>query len=264
MLLTLVLGAVIGCIMGLTGAGGGILAVPVLVFGLHMSMTAAGPIGLLAVGIAAAFGAIAGLRKGIVRYKAAMLIAATGVLLTPLGAWLAHRLDTRVLSVVFALVLLRVAFRSLREFRHAGANDCPRADLPCIRSAAHGRFIWNSQCALRLAGIGSLAGVLSGLLGVGGGFVIVPALQRYTDLVMQSVVATSLAVIALISLAGVTTSVFFGHFDFAAGLPFSAGAIGGMLLGNLLASRFQPRHLKGAFGLICLIVSCALIAKAVT
>lgn len=263
MLLTLLLGALIGCVMGLTGAGGGILAVPVLVFGLHMSITNAGPIGLLAVGIAAAIGAIAGLRKGIVRYKAAMLIAATGVVLTPLGTWLAHQLDTRILSVAFALVLLRVALRSLRDFRQPGAGECTRADLPCIRRAANGRFIWTSQCALRLAGIGGVAGVLSGLLGVGGGFVIVPALQRYTDLVMQSVVATSLAVIALISLAGVTTSIFSGHFDFTAGLPFSGGAIVGMLLGNLLTTRFHPRHLKGAFGAICLLVAVGLLIKAV-
>lgn len=262
MLLTLLLGAVIGCVMGLTGAGGGILAVPVLVFGLHMSITDAGPIGLLAVGIAAAVGAVAGLRKGIVRYKAALLIAATGVVLTPLGTWLAHRLDTRLLSVAFALVLLRVAFRSLREFHQPGTGECARADLPCIRRAANGRFIWTSQCALRLAGIGSIAGVLSGLLGVGGGFVIVPALQRYTDLVMQSVVATSLAVIALISLAGVTTSIFSGHFDFATGLPFSGGAMIGMLIGNMITARFHPHHLKGAFGAICLVVAISLVLKA--
>lgn len=261
MLLSLFLGALVGCVMGLTGAGGGILAVPVLVFGLHMTIAEAGPIGLLAVGIAAAIGAVVGLRKGIVRYKAALLIAGTGVLLTPLGSWLAHRLDTRVLSAVFAVVLLRVAYKSIREGLLGRQETVPRADLPCIRSATHGRFIWTSQCALRLSAMGSIAGLLSGLLGVGGGFVIVPALQRYTDLAMQSVVATSLAVIALISLSGVASSIFSGHFDFMLGVPFSCGAVVGMLIGNLLAARFASHHLKLTFGCVCVAVAVGLIAK---
>ncbi|HWU85370.1 MAG TPA: sulfite exporter TauE/SafE family protein, partial [Rhodocyclaceae bacterium] len=176
-------------------------------------------------------------------------------------SWLAHRLDTRVLGAVFALVLLRVAYKNLKEGRLGHADTVAQAELPCIRSSAHGRFIWTSQCALRLSGMGIVAGLLSGLLGVGGGFVIVPALQRYTDLAMQSVVATSLAVIALISLSGVASSVLGGRFDYALGLPFAAGAVVGMLLGGRLAARYHPRHLKTAFGLVCLVVAVGLLAK---
>ena len=126
MLIVLGLGLVVGIILALTGAGGGILAVPLLVFGIQMGVAQAGPIGLLAVGMAAALGAVLGLREGIVRYRAAMLIAAAGMLLSPLGLWLAHRLDNRWLSVLFALVLLLVAFRTFRLARRPRNRDATR------------------------------------------------------------------------------------------------------------------------------------------
>ena len=90
-LLAILLGSVVGVVLALTGAGGGILAVPLLVFGLHLPMQQAAPIGLLAVGLAAALGAALGLREGIVRYRAATLIRVTGMLLAPFGIWLAQR-----------------------------------------------------------------------------------------------------------------------------------------------------------------------------
>jgi len=77
------LGAIVGLILALTGAGGAILAVPLLVFGLHLRMAEAGPIALLAVGVSAAVGALIGLRAGIVRYRAAAMMAASGVLASP-------------------------------------------------------------------------------------------------------------------------------------------------------------------------------------
>lgn len=260
---SIALGMVIGFVMGLTGAGGGILAVPVLVIFLHLSITQAGPIGLLAVGISAAIGAGVGLRAGIVRYKAALLMAVSGALFAPLGSLLAHWLDTRILTLGFALIMLRIGFKGIREGRQGKTESVDQADFPCIRHAEHGRFIWTSKCATRLAGMGALTGLLSGLLGVGGGFVIVPALQRYTDLVMQSVVATSLAVIALVSLSGVTASILSGHFDFATGLPFTGGAVAGLLLGNQLTARLPARHLKMAFGIVCLVVAVSLVVKTV-
>ncbi|WP_241137097.1 TSUP family transporter, partial [Achromobacter xylosoxidans] len=83
------LGLCIGASLGLTGAGGGILAVPALMFGLHMSLAQAAPVALIAVGAASAVGAIQGLRSGLVRYKAALLMAITGAITAPLGLALA-------------------------------------------------------------------------------------------------------------------------------------------------------------------------------
>lgn len=266
-MIALGLGLVVGVILALTGAGGGILAVPLLVFGLQMSVAQAGPIGLLAVGMAAALGAILGLRDGIVRYRAAFLIATTGMLVSPFGLWLARRIDNRWLSVLFALVLLLVAARTWHQARQGklassepsqATGDAP----PCMRDVQSGRFIWTSSCARALALSGTVAGLLSGLLGVGGGFVMVPALQRYTNLAMRSVVATSLAVIALVSVSGVAASAATGGIAWGVALPFSAGALAGMLGGRLVSSRLAGPHLQIGFAIVSAAVAVGMIVKA--
>ncbi|HEU4852200.1 MAG TPA: sulfite exporter TauE/SafE family protein [Telluria sp.] len=262
MLTVLGLGLVVGVILALTGAGGGILAVPLLVFGIGMSVAEAGPIGLLAVGIAAALGALLGLREGIVRYRAALLIAAAGMLLAPLGLWLAQRIDNRWLGILFAMVLLLVAVRTFRQAtRPAAAPAGAGAPHPCRRDPATGRFIWTSSCARALALSGTVAGLLSGLLGVGGGFVMVPALQRYTDLPMKSVIATSLAVIALVSVAGVATSALTGGLAWKVALPFSAGALAGMLAGRAVSARLAGPHLQIGFAAVSAAVAIGMIGR---
>lgn len=261
MLIPLGLGLIVGIILALTGAGGGILAVPLLVFGMGMGVADAGPIGLLAVGMAAALGAVLGLRDGRVRYRAAALIAVSGMLVSPLGLWLAQRIDNRWLSVLFALVLLNVAYRTFRARKQQPDAQSTRVDKPCRLDPGTGRFTWTAPCARAFAGSGLGAGLLSGLLGVGGGFVIVPALQRFSDLDIKSVVATSLAVIALVSVAGVAGSAATGGLVWSVALPFSAGALAGMLGGRAVSARLGGPHIQLAFAVISALVALGMIAK---
>jgi hypothetical protein len=262
MLTSLGLGVAIGVILALTGAGGGILAVPALVFGAGQSVAQAGPVGLLAVGMAAALGAFLALRRGTVRYRAAMLISVTGMLLSPAGLWLAHRIANRWLTLVFALVLIYVAYRTWRKANAAAAGEEKASGAPpCVRSDEDGRFIWTSRCARSLALSGGVAGLLSGLLGVGGGFVMVPALQRFTDLDMKSIVATSLAVIALVSATGVISSAVAGTLNWPVAIPFSAGALAGMLAGRVVSARLAGPHMQKGFALVSSLVAIGMIAK---
>lgn len=258
------LGILTGAILALTGAGGGILAVPLLVYGAGMGIAQAGPLGLLAVGMAAALGAALGLRAHIVRYRAALLIAAAGMALSPLGLWLAHQLDNRMLTMLFAVVLGLVAYRT---YRQAGRQRSPdanrRAPPPCVRNAGTGRFIWTAPCARVLAMSGAIAGLLSGLLGVGGGFVMVPALRSHTDLAMDAVVATSLAVIALVSATGVASSAVSGNLDVFAAAPFCAGSLAGMLAGRQLSARVAGPHLQRGFALVAALVAMGMAGKTV-
>ena len=260
----LLLGLTVGVILALTGAGGGILAVPLLVFGADLSMAEGGPIGLMAVGLAATLGATMGLRSGTVRYKAALLIAGVGIVASPLGLWLAQRIPNRPLIILFAFVLLYVAFRvfqkSMTPAIGAGLRVSER-EPPCRMDSARGKLNWTAPCARALALSGMLAGGLSGLLGVGGGFVMVPALQRYTDLTTQSIVATSLAVIALVSASGVLASAAAGHLQWAVALPFSAGALAGMLGGRLVAARLAGPHLQKGFAIVSALVAVALLVR---
>jgi uncharacterized membrane protein YfcA len=263
MLIATGLGLVVGVILALTGAGGGILAVPLLVFGVGMSVAQAGPIGLLAVGMAAALGAVLGLKAGIVRYRAAMLISATGMLLSPVGLWLAHRTDNRWLSVLFALILLFVASKTYRKAtgRLPVRDSVADPEQPCVRDGGTGRFVWTARCARSLALSGTVAGLLSGLLGVGGGFVMVPVLQRYTDLEMKATVATSLAVIALVSVTGVVSSAVSGAMNWAIGIPFAVGALVGMVAGRVVSERLAGPQLQIGFAAVSATVAIGMIAK---
>ncbi|MDP2248351.1 MAG: sulfite exporter TauE/SafE family protein, partial [Nitrosomonadales bacterium] len=206
MVLTLMLlGMAIGLVMAVTGAGGGIIGVPILVLVAGFSVQQAIPVALMAVFVAALLGAYIGWRKNYVRYRAALLMAIMGAILAPLGLWLGHQVNHQLLNLIFSLLLTVLALRALtKKETLLEGNETFEQFTPCIRDDGTGRFQWTSRCAKFLAASGGLAGLMSGLLGVGGGFVIVPALQKYTDLNVLSVVSTSLAVTALISLTVVT------------------------------------------------------------
>jgi uncharacterized protein len=263
LLLTALLGAVVGLVLALTGAGGGIIAVPLLVFGLNLPMQQASPIGLLAVGLAASLGALLGLRQGILRYRAAILIGGFGIALAPAGVWLAQRIPNQPLMFAFALVLLWTAYQMLRRtLRQVDEAERAAQQHPCVLDPEVGKLAWTRPCARSLAGTGMLSGLLSGLLGVGGGFVIVPALTRYTNLPAESILATSLGVIALVALGGVSAAAVSGSISWAIALPFSAGAATGLIAGRLIGSRLEGKRLQQGFALLCLIVAGLLAARA--
>jgi uncharacterized membrane protein YfcA len=247
------LGGVVGLILALTGAGGGILAVPLLLFVLGLGIAEAAPIALLAVALAAGIGAVMGLRLGIVRYRAAALMAGLGMLASPLGLWLARRVPNTPLTVLFAAVLAYVAVRMFRQTVASQGRirrDAPATPQPCHLDNGSGRFVWTAACTRALAFTGLGAGFLSGLLGVGGGFVIVPALKKATDAPLHAIVATSLAVITLVSIAGVVSTSISGHMNWSIGAPFAAGAVAGMLGGRLIADRLSGPRLQQAFALL--------------
>ena len=257
------LGIAIGVVLGATGAGGAILSVPLLTLVLHLSVNQAGPIGLLAVTVASSIAAILGLREGIVRYKAAALMAATGLLLSPAGFYLAHRVPNTPLVVLFVFVLIWVATRMWR-------NPQPSLDVPsaiseptfsCEQSASSGKFIWTLPCARALALTGGIAGFLSGLIGVGGGFIVVPSLKANTNLEMRSVVATSLAVIALVSAGGVAVSASHGGLDWSLGLPFTLGTVLGMLVGRYLGKQIPQQMLSRGFATLAFIAAALMLQK---
>ncbi|CAJ0774255.1 sulfite exporter TauE/SafE family protein [Ralstonia holmesii] len=257
------LGAVVGLILALTGAGGAILAVPLLLFVLRLNVAEAAPVALLAVGLSAAVGAAIGLRAGIVRYRAAMLMALAGTVFSPAGLWLAHRLPNGPLTLLFAAVL---AFVALRMFKQASASAPHRAETeqhsqPCQLDNQTGRFVWTASCtrALALSGIG--AGFLSGLLGVGGGFVIVPALKKATNAPVHSIVATSLAVITLVSASGVITTALSGRMNWQIGVPFATGAMLAMLGGRVVAGQLSGHRLQQGFAFIAGLIAIGMVAK---
>lgn len=253
------LGAIVGLILALTGAGGGVLAVPLLIFGLHLPIQEASPVGLLAVGVASLLGALMGLRDGVVRYRAASVIGLTGMVVAPLGVWLAHRLPAQPLMLAFAVVLAWTAWRM------SGLGKAPLSHAetppPCQVNPQQGRLRWTPPCALALGGTGAISGLLSGLLGVGGGFVIVPSLTRFSNLDALSIATTSLGVIAIVAVGGITAASHYGSLNLAVALPFGAGATLALLGGRSLARKLSPKMLQRAFAVVSALVALLMVAR---
>jgi len=201
-----------------------------------------------------------------VRYRAAALIGVTGMLLAPLGVQLARLVPNPPLTAAFACVLGWVALRTWRQSRRGAVDHLDgaqtRSQLPCVVEPDAQRLTWTTPCAWALAGTGAVAGLLSGLLGVGGGFVIVPSLSHYTNLTARSIVATSLAVIALVSVGGVAAAAWQGGIDWQVAGPFAAGAVAALLAARPIAARVAGKRLQQAFAAVSAAVAALLLARA--
>jgi uncharacterized protein len=267
------IGVIVGLVLGLTGAGGSILAVPLLMAGMNWSVVQAAPVALIAVAAAAAFGTWHAWRQGIVRYRAALVMAALGVLLAPLGLAAAHVLPLTGLTLAFALILVVVAVRlwlqarrapeEARVLRAALRTESDPASTPVCRLSPHsGRLVWTRPCMAVMALCGAATGLLSGLFGVGGGFVIVPALRAVTDLSMASAVATSLMAIALISGGTLSIALVQGFTPpLVQALPFAAAALAGMAGGRWLAPRIGGPRLQQGFAVLMAAAAVGLAAE---
>jgi hypothetical protein len=264
-LITPTLGILVGILMGLTGAGGGILSVPLLVFFLGLPIAEAAPIALCAVALASGIGAILGLRDKILRYKAASFMAVFGLVLSPIGLWLAPQIPNSPLQIIFSLILVYVALRLLKQASNEikGIPEENRKPPPCLINPAVGKLQWTLPCARALMAAGSIAGFLSGLLGVGGGFIIVPALKRFTDLPLTSIVATSLGVLAIITGGGAIFSAASGSLNISVAAPFALAALGGLLIGLLLGKKLSGPHTQLIFSIFTLLIGISLLIKGV-
>jgi uncharacterized membrane protein YfcA len=267
MLLTIALGALIGVVLALTGAGGGVLAVPLLIFSLRLSVAEAAPVALLATALAGGTGALLGLRSATVRYRAAGLMAALGIAAAPVGIWLGLHIANGPLTAAFAAVLVYSSVRALLRAQaraafplDAASASAPRPAPPCAFDPVAGRLRWTPRCARALGFAGLASGVLAAMLGVGGGFVIVPALARVTDLDMRSITATSLAVVTLVSIGSLAAIWFAGApIAWRIALPFAGGALAGLLTGRRVALGISAARLQQGYAVLCLCVAGLLL-----
>ena len=250
-------GLVIGVLLGLTGAGGGILAVPALMTTQGWTVAQAAPVGLLAVTLSALVGTFEGLFKRIVRYRAALWIALISIPTARYGVHLADIVSPVWLTLAFSLVMLIVAYRIFFN------KVTDHGNAPCKVNQSTGRLIWNVKTASFLAGIGVVAGLLTGLLGVGGGFVIVPALRKFTDLDMRSIVATFLMIIFLIGGVSISADVLDGfQYPVSVTLTFVLACIVGMLIGRSLMQRIDSNKVQKIFATTVVGVAMYLIYSA--
>ncbi|MCG8599650.1 MAG: TSUP family transporter [Verrucomicrobiales bacterium] len=247
-LLTVIYGTVIGISLGLTGGGGSIFAVPLLIYGLHSGVREAVGISLAAVGATALFGALMQLRPGQMEAKTAILFALAGTAGAPLGTWLGARVSDVVILTGFAAMMLAIGIRMWRQKSDSPVSAASGNRRNLCERKDDGSLIPGTRCIIALVTSGFLVGVLSGLFGVGGGFLIVPVLVLVSGMDIHRAVASSLLVISLICVSGVVSFIWQGGtIPPLLSLLFIGGGLLGMFTGSRLRKQFSPQTLRRIF-----------------
>lgn len=264
-LLTLLLGVLVGFSLGLTGGGGAIFAVPLLVYGLGVPAREAVGVSLLTVGSTALVGFLQRAGRGMVEFPTGLLFAIAGMLGAPVGAWLADRIPEALLLSLFALLMLVIAIRMWTKAQDAAAR------LPIImednagptcRRDPEGKLRLTSRCAMLLGLVGLGSGLLSGMFGVGGGFIIVPALVMFSGMGMQRAIGTSLLVITLISASATANHLLAGKdLTLTTAGMFTAGSLAGLFAGSGLAQRLAGPVLQKVFAAAIVAVALYVIIR---
>ena len=234
------LGFAIGLSLGLLGGGGSILTVPALVYVVGQSPQAAVTASLVIVGANSMMGAFMHRSQGTLNWRVALLFGGVGMGAAYLAAGWSKLLPPAVLMVLFALLMLIVGLFMIWKPQPAKSEQGGRSALVTIAS-------------------GAAVGLLTGFLGVGGGFLIVPALVMLVGLPIRQAVGTSLVVIAMNSLAS-----FLGHLhgaaiDLQVVMIFVTAGLTGALVGARLAHILHPDHLRKGFALFVIALAIFLL-----
>ena len=264
----LAIGVLIGLVLGLTGAGGSVFAVPLLMLA-GLPISSAIGISLGAVATSAFYGSLRiTLSKKSVRkilWLPGAILAGTGAVTAPLGKWLGLQMPEILLLLGFSALASVIALRMwLNASRHPEATkvvrvgdfkDTPEPDSLCTLST-NGQFQLRPRCLSGLIIGGALVGLLSGLFGVGGGFLIVPLLLILSPISMAQAVSTSLLIIAAISSSG-----FISHLALSPGNDWrllglaAGGGVLGMIIGQAISHKITGARLQKIFAISLLAVS---------
>lgn len=271
-------GLLIGLLLGALGGGGAILAVPVLVYLLGQTPQEATASSLVIVGVTAAISTVHHARSGTVRWVVGIGFATAGMPASLLGAALNERTDAVVVLVSFALVMLASAGAMLWRTRPRSASSPDAAERGPIASSpdaterasatsspgavSRGRrgAFPNTGLIGKVLGVGLVIGFLTGFLGVGGGFIIVPALVAALDMPMSRAVGTSLFIMALNAGVSLLPRMSGDHLDWALIVPFTAAAVLGSLIGTSVADRLPATTLTRAFAALLIAIGIGVIA----
>ena len=242
--LAIAAGLLIGVGLGALGGGGSILTVPALVYLLGLSPHRATTASLLVVGVAAVVGAVAHARGGRVRLKTGAMFGALGVAGSYAGSLVSATVPANLLLAGFGLLMLTVA--ALMLLRRPGRTQ-----------PASGPVVSGARRIILVAAAATGVGLVTGFFGVGGGFVVVPALVLVLGFDMATAAGTSLVVIAVNSAAALAARAGHGGLalDWRLIGVFGAAVVAGALAGGGLAGRASPQRLSVAFSVLVVLVA---------
>lgn len=254
--LALLAGAATGLVLGIFGSGGSIVALPALMYLLHVEPKSAIAMSLGVVAVTASISAVDHWRRGNVDLRISAVFGLFGVGGTFAGAKLGLLTPVALQLALFALVMYAAAWRMLKQpaLRPVAAGG---------GTAAIGCHEFFSPCMGHIALHGIGVGVLTGLVGVGGGFLIVPTLVLLSGIPMKQAVGTSLAIVAAKSYAGFAGYLGGVPIDYGLMAGFTAITVLGSLAGTRLAHRLSPELLKKAFAVFLLLVASYILLNSV-
>lgn len=238
LIVALLLSLTIGVALGLLGGGGSILTTPILIYALGMDTKEAIATSLIVVGVTSLAAVIQHARAGNVVWKTGLVFGAAGMVGAYLGGFAAAWVPDQALLVLFALMMVATAIAMFRGRKEPDPREV-HADHPLWKVVAEGLVV----------------GVVTGLVGAGGGFLVVPALALLGGLPMPKAVGTSLLVIALKSFAGFAGHATHVSIDLQLAALVSTAAVIGSFGGSALASSIPPESLRRGFAGFVLIMA---------
>ena len=281
-LLSALLGVAIGLSLGALGGGGSILTVPALVYALGVSAKHATGGSLLIVGLSSLFGMIAHARAGRVRWSVGLTVGVVSIVGSLAGTALNRRINAELLLLLFAGLMFVVAAMMIRRDRRTTPPSAPRPVLapvpvggPTLPTALEDRALdelvhveeaiasTRAGKPLLVAVVGVGVGFLTGFLGVGGGFIVVPSLVLILGLGLAEAVGTSLLIIAISSAFAIAERHGVHGVDASILVPFAVAAMAAAMVGNLIAGRVPARRLNQGFIVLVILVACYVTVRSV-
>ena len=250
MIVAVVAGLVIGALVGLLGGGGSILAVPALVYAAGQDLPQAVATSLLVVGITSLVALLPRLRERQIAWRIAVLFGAAGAATAFAGAAVNRLLPDEVVLGLFAALMIGAGVRMLSEKPTTGAA--------CATDG--GRVNWRRCLPRTLAG-GLAVGFLTGLLGVGGGFLIIPVLVVVLGLSMEVAIGTSLLIVAVNSAAGFAAHAGEVTLDVPVTAAFTAAAVVAGLAAGRLGSRLDTTRLRRWFAYLVFTIAAGILVQ---
>lgn len=264
------LGLLIGLILGALGGGGSVLAVPVLVYAAGQDVKGATTTSLVLVGMAAIVGTRSHWRAGRVRVGTAAAFGLCGIGGSVVGTLINRQADPELLLLGFSVVLFVAAWRM-----HNGCPSCTRAgerrELGIHELGPPGgglatvvRRRVDSKAALAVLTAGTALGLLTGLFGVGGGFIVVPTLTLVLGFSMPEAIGTSLLIVAINSAVGLMTRFATTGIDWAVTAPFTVAAVVGVIAGGKISDRLDAERSLRWFTILLVAVALYTAGRAGT
>lgn len=269
-MLAIAIGGVIGLVLGLTGAGGSVFAVPLLVLLLGLNIQDAAGLSLGAVFVSALVGVLLRIRSQDIQWLPAGVFAVFGALSAPIGGSAAQLVSETWIVISFSILVAIIARRMWRQAGKdpeqtstvramRGADTSPSASTAICGEEALSIKNFRLACLVRLSSAALLTGLLSGFYGVGGGFLIVPVLMHLLSMSIRQAVGTSLLVIMVISGSGFVGYWLHADIELALFQWLALGGLVGMVAGLMLSKRIAGPVLQRFFAVMMVVLAGTLL-----